>query len=140
LLAAAKHFLAVESRRARTQKRGGGKAPVPLDFDLAATGTRSPAQIFERRWALTIIERAMQDLRNMQHFDQLKGCLMGKEAGIAYADLAKRLGLTEGALKVKIHRMRRRFGELLRAEIAQTVESEDQIGDELRYLLGAISS
>jgi RNA polymerase sigma factor (sigma-70 family) len=140
LLAAVKHFLAAESRRARTQKRGNGIATVPLDFALIRTGSRTPAQIFERRWALTVIERAMEDLRNVQHFDQLKGCLMGREAGIPYADLARTLGLTEGALKVKIYRMRRRFGEALRAEIAQTVESKDQIEGELRYLLEVVSS
>jgi RNA polymerase sigma-70 factor (ECF subfamily) len=140
LLGAVKHFLAAETRRARTQKRGGGEVPLSLDFEPAATGHSNPAQIFERRWALTVIDRAMAGLRSAQHFEQLKGYLIGGDSGVTYSHLAAQLGMTEGALKAKIHRMRRRFGELLRREIAQTVESEEQVEDELRYLLGIISS
>jgi RNA polymerase sigma-70 factor (ECF subfamily) len=82
----------------------------------------------------------MAGLRSARHFDQLEGCLTGGDAGLAYAELAVILGMSEGALKVKIHRMRRYFGELLRREIAHTVESDDQIDQELYYLLKVISS
>lgn len=140
LLGAVRHFLAAQARRARTQKRGGGATVLTLDFEDRGKDTRTPAQIFERRWALTVIERAMAGLRSARHFDQLEGCLTGGDAGLAYAELAVVLGMSEGALKVKIHRMRRYFGELLRREIAHTVESDDQIDQELYYLLKVISS
>lgn len=138
LLASVKHFLAAQERRSRAQKRGGGGSPMTLDFEPAAAGL-TPAQAFERRWALNVIDRAMGQLRNSPHFELLKTYLIADEAGLPYSHLAAQLGLTEGAVKTKIHRMRRRFGELLRLEIAQTVESEEEIEEELRYLFDVLS-
>jgi RNA polymerase sigma factor (sigma-70 family) len=138
LLASVKHFLAAQARRGRAQKRGSGEVPVPLDFEPASAASATPAQVFERRWALNVIDRAMAGLRNSAHFESLKTYLIADDANPAYSQLAAQLGITESALKTKIHRMRRRFGELLRSEIAQTVESEEQIDEELRYLFDVI--
>ncbi len=138
LLASVKHFLAAQARRACAQKRGSGTAPMPLDFEPASAASETPAQVFERRWALSVIERAMARLRNSPNFESLKTYLIADDTNPAYSQLAVQLGITESALKTKIHRMRRRFGELLRSEIAQTVESEGQIEDELRYLFDVI--
>jgi RNA polymerase sigma-70 factor (ECF subfamily) len=139
LLASIKHFLAAQARRARAKKRGGEGVPVPLDFDPASAASATPAQVFERRWALNVIDRAMAGLRNSPHFASLKTYLIADDANPAYSELAAQLGMTESALKTKIHRMRRRFGELLRSEIAETVESEEQIEEELRYLFDVVS-
>jgi RNA polymerase sigma-70 factor (ECF subfamily) len=140
LLAAVKHFLGMENRRNQAQKRGGGITPTTLDFEPQASATPTPAQIYERRWAMTVIEHAMTGLKNMKHFEHLKGCLTAPDDKVSYAVIAGQLGITESAVKVSVHRMRRRFGHLLRAEIAQTVESENQVEDELRYLLTVISA
>jgi RNA polymerase sigma-70 factor (ECF subfamily) len=140
LLASVRHFLAAQARRTRAQKRGGGaEGPLPLDFEPASAASATPAQVFERHWALNVIDRAMAGLRNSAHFESLKTYLIADDANPAYRQLAAQLGITESALKTKIHRMRRRFGELLRWEIAQTVESEEQIDEELRYLFDVLS-
>jgi len=140
LLAAVKHFLGMETRRKQAQKRGGGVTRVTLDFEPEASASLTPAQIYERRWAMTVIERAMAGLKHMKHFEHLKGCLTAADGKVSYAVIGEQLGMTESAVKVSVHRMRRRFGDLLRAEIAQTVESENQVEDELRYLLSVISA
>jgi RNA polymerase sigma-70 factor (ECF subfamily) len=145
LLGAARHFLASEARYSRAQKRGGGEPPLSLEFETPEGDLRveprndlTPDKIFERRWALTVIDRALEGLRDVKHFERLNFCLTGGGAGVSYSVLAAELGLTEGALKQQVRRLRRRFGELVRAEIALTVESEDQIDEELRYLLAVI--
>jgi RNA polymerase sigma-70 factor (ECF subfamily) len=148
LLVAVKHFLASEARNARAQKRGGGHFPLSLDVETAEGNIRlleprdgrTPDKIFERAWALTVIERAMEGLRDVKHFEQLKFCLTGGDSGVTYSVLAAELELTEGAVKQKVRRLRQWFGERVRAEIALTVESEDQIDEELRYLLAAVSA
>ena len=147
LLGSLKHFLASEARNARAQKRGGGEALLSLEVETAEGSyrreppdERTPDKIFERRWALTAIDRALEGLRNVKYFEQLKPCLTDGETGVTYAVLAAELGLTEGAVKQKVRRLKQRFGELVRAEIALTVESDDQIDEELRYLLTVIGA
>jgi RNA polymerase sigma-70 factor (ECF subfamily) len=152
LLTAFKHFLAKERERANAQKRGGGRKTLPLDFQ---NGERRYQQepsheataeaLYERGWALTLLEQALARLREEQTsagkerlFECLKGTLTGEDAPRPYTELAAELGMSGGAIKVTVHRLRRRYGELLRAEIAQTVTAAEEIEDELRRLFAAV--
>jgi RNA polymerase sigma factor (sigma-70 family) len=153
LLASLKHFLMHEWEKDRAQKRGGGRSLVR--FDAQAGETRygvEPVEpltaeaIFERRWALTLLDRVLERLGadyavsgRAALFDALKPALTGEKALAGYADLAARLGMSEGALKVAVHRLRQRYGELLREEIAHTVASPGEVEGELRHLLSALS-
>jgi len=147
LLTAVKRFLANEHDRVRAQKRGGGQRIVSLEglepetrYRREPADTLTPEQIFEQQWALTLLDQVLAQLQaemtagnKASLFDALKGHLTGGQAA-GYAATAARLGMTEGAVKVAAHRLRRRYRELLRDEIAQTVASPDQIEEEIRYL------
>jgi len=144
LLASVKHFLLEEARNARTQKRGGEL--LPLECERAERHYRpeprddlTPDKIFERHWAFAVMDRALLALRREKHFEQLKPFLTGDGPATPYSQLAAELGVTEGVVKTKIHRLRKKYGELLRTEIAQTVESEGQIEEELRYLFSVLA-
>jgi DNA-directed RNA polymerase specialized sigma24 family protein len=152
LLGAVKHFLADERDRAQTAKRGGGQPNLSLD---AAVGVDTTAQlqipdptgppsdtVFDRQWAQTVVERAVGALAaeftadgKSEYFLALKPWLLGELESLSQADAARQLGLTEGAVKVAIHRLRRRFRDLIKTEIGQTVGNPDQVQEELRYLL-----
>ena len=148
LLAAMNHFLANEWDHARRQKRGGGQATVSLNLNAAETryrlepaDTRTAEWIYERRWALTLLDRVLQRLEQdyaaagkQALFAQLQFCLTGERAVVPYAELALRLNMTEGAVKVAVHRARQRYRELLREEIAQTVSAPGEVEEEIRYL------
>ena len=153
LLAALKHFLANEWDRTNAQKRGGGQFLIPID---AATAESScgfePAdhltaeKIFERRWALTLLDQVLRRLRaeyvgdgKENLFEQLKPTLTEASRTVAYAQIATRLGTTEGAVKVAVHRLRQRYREVLRAEIADTVASPGEVEDEIRNLFAALA-
>jgi RNA polymerase sigma-70 factor (ECF subfamily) len=150
LLGAMKHFLANEWHRARSQKRGGGVTFLEWDaLDPEARYALEPEQSvdpdagFDREWALELIARAMGRLRSESEaggkgrlFVALKGSLTGEEP--ARSETAARLGMTEGAVKVAVHRLRQRYRELLRAEIAETVSDPSDIDDEMRYLVAAL--
>ena len=153
LLAALKHFIANERDAARALKRGGGRLPLPLDelldadrrYSLEPRNDLTPERIFTRQWALTVLARVQDHLRDEAsrqgrdvQFERLKGLIVGDDPGVGYRTLAQELNTTEGALKVAVHRLRRRFRELLRAEIAQTVADPREVGDELRDLFAAI--
>jgi RNA polymerase sigma factor (sigma-70 family) len=153
LLGALKHYLANERDAARTLKRGGGRALLPLDdildaerrYSLEPRTDLTPDRIFERQWALTVLGRVQDQLRGEAirqgkeaQFERLKGLLVGEDSEVGYRTLASELGTTEGALKVAIHRLRQRFRELLREEIAHTVVDPHEIGGELRELFTAI--
>jgi RNA polymerase sigma-70 factor (ECF subfamily) len=153
LLGAVKHFLANEWDKARAQKRGGGKIPVPIDFSSAETSFGiEPAdqwtaeKMFDRRWALALLEQVLRRLRE-EHirdgkerlFEQLKPTLTEASRSISYAEIAARLGSSEGAVKVAVHRLRQRYRELLRAEIADTVASSAEVEDEIRSLFAALA-
>ena len=132
LLTSFRHFLSKERDRARAMKRGGGRVPVAIDAGEAEVqhtddprDTLDPEALFERRWALTILE-------------QLEGYLTGSEPRLRYHDVAERLGTTEGAVKKMVHRLRRRYGHLLREEIGATVAEPGDIDSELHHLLSAI--
>ncbi|HEU4389878.1 MAG TPA: sigma-70 family RNA polymerase sigma factor [Blastocatellia bacterium] len=153
LLASMKHFLANEWDRAAAKKRGGGITHVSLEFDEVeritgqeASRTLTPEELYERCWALTLIGRALARIEGeftragkADLFDCLKNHLIGSGDRTSYAETASRIGMTEGAVKVAAHRMRTRFRDLLRSEIAQTVASPDQVDDEVRYLLAVMS-
>jgi len=154
LLSALKHFLANEWDRRRAQKRGGGRVHVPIDgvsaegfYAREAARSESPEKLFDRRWALALLDQVLARLSDEQaasgksrQFDALKGCLTAGRGALRYAELAHGLGMTENALKVAVHRLRKRFRELLRAEIAHTVASEAEIDEEIRHLFAALES
>ena len=151
LIASLKHFLANEREAVRAQKRGGGLAPVPLNVALDTGEQRyrlepreemTPERIFEKHWALGLLQRAMDRLRDEagssgkgQQFDRLRGCLTGEDSQIRYRELAHELGMSEGAVRVAVHRLRRRFHEALREEISITVTDQSEVVEEIRYLL-----
>ena len=150
LLAAMKHFLVNEWDRANRLKRGGGQQILSMDAGLAETRyAMEPAdhttaeRIFERRWALTLIEQVLTRLRREftdvgrgKLFDELKGALTGEKA--AYPEIAARLNLNEGAVRVAVHRLRLRYRDLVRAEIAETVESDAEVEAELQHLFDSL--
>lgn len=152
LLVALKHYLDNEWHKNRAQKRGGGQAFVSWDDlrveereDFEPQDELSPEKMFDRRWALTLLERAMKQLekecvagKKGELFERLKGHLTGDGEGMPYKDLAKELGMSEGALKVALHRLRRRFGELVRDQIERTVSDPGEVDDEIRHLFGAL--
>jgi RNA polymerase sigma factor (sigma-70 family) len=147
LLAALKHFLADEWDRAHAQKRGGGKAVISFDgldaetrYRLEPASDLTPERMFEKQWALSLLERVLSRLEaemaavgKSELFEALKETLTGGRS-ITYAAIGAALGMSEGAVKVAAHRMRRRYRALLQEEIAQTVAAADDIGDEIRYL------
>ncbi len=150
LLGAMKHFLANEWHRARAQKRGGGVTVIELDaLEPEARFALEPAQVddpdagFDREWAQESTARAMRKLQTESQargkdelFQALKDSLTGDEP--ARSETAAQLGMTEGAVKVAVHRLRKRFRELLRAEIAETVGDLADVGDEMRHLVAAL--
>jgi RNA polymerase sigma factor (sigma-70 family) len=153
LLGALKHFIANQRDAARAQKRGGGRVHVPLDeilhagdrYNLEPRSDLTPDRIFERQWALTVLTRVQDAMRaeairqgKGAQFERLKGLLVGEDADVGYRALAAELDVTEGALKVAVHRLRQRFRETLREEISHTVADPRQVGDELRDLMAAI--
>jgi RNA polymerase sigma factor (sigma-70 family) len=153
LLAALKHFLSNERDKARAQKRGGGQSPLPLDFTgeethltFQPTDNITPEILFERRWATTLLEQALARLRQEYTgqgkeslFEKLKTTLTEGRGNLAYSALAASLNLSEAAVKMAVHRLRQRYRECLRAEIAQTVATPDEIEDELRYVMGVFA-
>jgi RNA polymerase sigma factor (sigma-70 family) len=148
LLSALKYFLADEWDRARAKKRGGGISPLPLQFDTAETryghepaDHTTPEQLYERRWALALLEEVLRRLAQeytrdgkMNYFAELNPCLVGDRAALPYAELAVKLGLSESAVKSIAHRMRLRYRELLREEIANTVDNPAEVDEELQHL------
>ena len=154
LLTSLKHFLHEEWRRANRQKRGGGVTFVPMDADTAesryveeARDGLSPDLLYDRRWAEALLGRVMARLRTDYDstgraavYEQLQQFLWGRQAEVSYDEMGSRLGMTEGAVKVAVHRLRNRFRDLLREEVADTVGSPDQVELELGHLLGAFGS
>ncbi|MFO1501042.1 MAG: sigma-70 family RNA polymerase sigma factor [Verrucomicrobiota bacterium] len=153
LLTFVKHFLSDERDRASALKRGGGQTPLPLedaageDLYVAEAGHQlSPDQVFERRWAQTVLDHALQRLAHEYAvagkgalYDRLKEVQPGEHGPVSYAQLGEELGMTEAAIKSAVHRLRRRHRELLREEIAHTVTRPEDVDDEIRYLIGLLS-
>ncbi|MHC4070266.1 MAG: RNA polymerase sigma factor [Planctomycetota bacterium] len=151
LLGAMKHFLANEWHRAQTKKRGGQVRFIEwdaLDPEARYAGTSeqtdNPEHLFDREWALETIAGALQELRNemtkagkSEQFEVLKGSLTGEDE-LSREEIAARLDMSEGAVKVAVHRLRRRYSKLLRAAIAETVSNEEDLDDEMRYLIAVL--
>jgi RNA polymerase sigma-70 factor (ECF subfamily) len=152
LLTSCQHFLANERERANALKRGGGRV-VSLDLGGAEARYRrepeshqTPERHFERHWALTLLAQVLERLRGEYEaggkgrlFAALKGQLTG-EGTADYATLGAELGLRKGSVKAAVHRLRKRYGELLRAEIADTVASPEEVEDEIRALFAALAA
>jgi RNA polymerase sigma-70 factor (ECF subfamily) len=154
LLARLKNFLANEWTYQRRQKRGGGTKLFSLD-EAAAEGrygeeprdNATPERLYERRWAQTILDEVLrklaaehEDPKPAKRFAELKGFLVEADEADSYAALAARLSLSESAVKSAIHRMRQRYRELFRAEIASTVATSAEVDEEIRYLFSALRS
>ena len=151
ILTSLKFFVADEGDRQRARKRGGGMV-VPLEFSSGEeryqrepAHDETPERIFERRWALCILDRVVEKLRNEfvshgrpEHFDRLKVFLLGT-SDAPYAALAREMNTSEGALKVAIHRLRKRYREIFRQEIADTVSDPAEVESELRHLAAALN-
>lgn len=154
LLVSVKHFLSNERDRERALKRGGGQLAISLDFDAAEgryaidppDDALTPDKLFERRWAMAVLESAMTRLNDefarsgeTRRFERLKLYLTGEEPAVPYGDVARELGLSESAVKVAVHRMRLRFGQVLREVISQTVANPLEIDEEIRHMLSALA-
>jgi RNA polymerase sigma factor (sigma-70 family) len=153
LLLAMKRFLANEWDKAKTLKRGGQVGLVPLQLDTAENrysrepvDTSTPEQVFEKQWALALLDSVLNGLRDEYArdgkavlFDALKPCLIGSRESQPYAALATELGMTEGAVKVAVCRLRGRYRERLKAEIAHTVASPAEVDEELRHLFRVLA-
>jgi RNA polymerase sigma-70 factor (ECF subfamily) len=154
LLASLKNFLTNEWDKAQTLKRGAQFTFISTDEEIGESRFRrepshdaTPDKAFEQSWALTLLESVLGQLK-MEYagagksplFEALQGYLSGDKSGVPYGEMAARLSLTEAALKMSVLRLRRRFGELLRAEIAQTVARPDEIDEEIRALFAAVNS
>jgi RNA polymerase sigma-70 factor (ECF subfamily) len=152
LLTACQRFLINEWEKARAAKRGGGRSAVSLDFDLGesryaveAVDSLTPERLYEQQWAVTLLGRVLDELRaeyaakrKETQFERLKEFLSGASRDREYASAAAVLGMTEAAVRVAAHRMRGRYRELLRAEIAQTLENPEDVDDEIRSLFSLL--
>ena len=152
LLTAFQRFLAKEHARAGAQKRGGDRRSLSLEFQDGEeryqhepADPTTPETLYQRRWALTLLEQALARLRQEftrtgrgQLFEALKGTLTGDGTGEPYEQIGGELGMSEPAVKTAAHRLRRRYQELLRAEVAQTVASPEEVEEELRDLFAAV--
>lgn len=153
LLGALQNFLANEQRREHAEKRGGRETIVSIDgmqaeqrFALEPADTLTPETQFERSWAFALLERVCVRLRadyeqagRAELFEKLQPYLAGKGQLAGYDNLGRELAMSASAVAVAIHRMRRRYGELLREEIAHTVASPDEVEEEIAYLLGVVA-
>jgi RNA polymerase sigma-70 factor (ECF subfamily) len=153
LLASLKHFLANEWDKSRRQKRGGGLTPLSLDWQTADTQFQiadptepSPDKAFDREWAVALLAKVIERLRaeyeadgRRKQFAELKIFLTAGKSALSHAAAAKALGLDEGAVRVAVHRLRKRYRQLLRDEIAQTLADAANVDEEMRALFGAFS-
>ena len=148
LLTAFKNFMAKQWHKVRTQKRGGGQQPLSLDFESAdsqlgdvAQTSLTPEQIFEQQWVIALLNSVLMQLRQEyeqlgqeERFDSLKGYVIGDHPGTTYSDVASKIGISEAAAKKSASRMRRRYRQILREEIFQTVTDRSDVDDEIRSL------
>ncbi len=148
LLASLKNYAANEWDRKKAKKRGGDSTTLSLDFETAEgrchiepADDRTPEQVFDRGWAMTQLEHVLDRMRSEGDGDDrlaaLEGFLTGEGDDVRYKDVAEQLGMTEGAIKVAVHRLRRRFGKMLREEVARTLNDPNDVDDEIRHLFAA---
>jgi len=153
LLTSLKHFLIDEWNKANREKRGGGRQIISLDAEATETrfraepaDNRTPDKAFERQWAMAVLNRVLDQLQaefaatgRGPLFEELKSSLTGEENENSYAEIGRRLGMTEGNLKVTVHRLRRRYREVLRKEISMTVTDPELVDVEIRELFAALN-
>jgi RNA polymerase sigma factor (sigma-70 family) len=153
LLVSLKHYLANEGDKLRAQKRGGGHVLIPLDDHEAEEGYKlepadqlTPEKIYDRRWAYAVLEQTRRRLAEeytkpgkRERFHRLAAFLPGERPAVAQAQIAKELGMSEGAVKVEVHRLRQRYAAILRRVVAQTVGGSEEVDEELRYLIDIVS-
>ena len=154
LLASLKNFLANERERAQAQRRGGGRPLMSLDggeaetrYSLEPADNLTPEMAFERRWAFAVLEQTMAALRDeyeaagkKELFEDSQGFLPCGKGGISRAELAAKRGVSLGAIDVAVHRLRQRFGALLRHYVGQTVASEAEVDEEIRHLISVLGA
>ena len=152
LLAAFRHYLANERHRAQAHKRGGRREVLSLDFEdaegryrLEPADIQTPERIFERRWALTVLDRALARVGEeyaatgkRDYFDRLRCFLTGEPRPFLYGQMAAELQTSEGAMRVAVHRLRRRFRQALQTEVAETVADPAETADEIQYLIAVV--
>jgi RNA polymerase sigma-70 factor (ECF subfamily) len=152
LLTSLKHFLINEWAKANSEKRGGGQRTLSLDEVIAESRfaaepavSQPPDALFDRGWADVLMERAMAALRaefeesgKLPTFERFEVYAFGQKSALPYLEMARELGMTEGTVRVAMHRLRQRYGDLLRAEVAQTVATPAEVNEELRYLVSVI--
>ncbi len=150
LLGAARHFLLNQRTAAGRLKRGGGTEAIPIDDDeaggLADTRQSTPDEAFDRQWALTVLARALETLKSAcvgaaggaQLFDRLKPWLMGDAAHGDHAGMAAELGMSPSALRMAAHRLKQRFRQFVKAEVAGTLEDPAMVDEEMRSLFAAL--
>ena len=152
LLAAVKHFLSKERAKLRTQKRGGGRVVIALDaldaearYAIEPADGMTPDRLFERQWALAVLDQVLVRLRTefaeggkAMLYEAVEPCLTQGAQAVDYGEVSRELGMTEGSVRVAVHRLRRRYRDLLRDEIAQTVDSPEPVEEEIAYLLNCL--
>ncbi len=153
LLASLKHFLSNERERERALKRGGGATLLSIEpeegesrYAREPVDARTPDVLFERGWAVALLEHVLERLRGeldaegkAHLFDALKPMLMGERADHTYREIGEGLGMSEGAVKVAVHRLRRRYRDVLEEEIGRTLADPTQLEDEIRHLFAALA-
>jgi RNA polymerase sigma factor (sigma-70 family) len=153
LLTSLKHFLINEWRKVNCEKRGGGQQVISLDAEATETrflaepaDGRTPDKAFDRRWAMVVLDRVLNQLQaefaageRGRLFEALKSCLTGDDNESSYAEIGRRLEMTEGNIKVTVHRLRQRYRELLKQEISMTVDGPEAVDEEIRHLIVALN-
>ncbi len=154
MLGSLKHFVSNQRTKRKAQKRGGDRLHMSLNYDAAEAwyqiepvDTQTPEAIFRRRWALSVLDCVLKNLESEYQskgkatlFGLLKPCLIGGANEVSYEELAQKLSMSASAVKTAAHRLRRRYREVLKAEISQTVTSQEEVEDEINQLLSALSS
>jgi RNA polymerase sigma-70 factor (ECF subfamily) len=155
LLGALNHYMSDEWDRARAQKRGGGETPVPLDLDfegverrygLHAGGSSDPERLYDRKWALALLDRVLERLRHeyeqagqADRYHRLIPFVTGDHEATSYREAGRRLGISEGAARIAAHRLKQRYKEAVREEVAATVSEKREVDGELRHLMRVLS-
>lgn len=152
LLVAVKHFLSKERAKDRAQKRGGGRTVIAMDgleaaarYAVEPVDNMTPERLFERQWALAVLAQVLGRLKDeyaqpgkARLYEAIEPCLTRGAGAIDYSQVSRELRMTKGPLRVAVHRLRRRYRDLLRQEIAQTVDSPEQVEEEIAYLLNCL--